>query len=314
MKIVFTGTTDNFEGEERNRLLKIGDFEKTNKSKISSKEFIEKYSDVEILIASPEGTQGITKELLSGLKKLKFVTLITSGYEWVDIATAKELCIPISNVKGSNAQSVAEHIWGMILSLSKRITEFDREVRNRGAYNFEEFLGKEVYGKTLGIIGLGSVGKRVARIGKAFDMKVLGSNKSGNLVDNVKLTSLDVLLSSSDIITICVPLTDETRNMISRREIENMKDGAIFVNCAREGVVVKEDVLAAVEKGKLFGYGVDTEILKPIKPDDDYLKHPNVMVNVHNGFNTIDANMNSQIMAIENIEAFLAGTPKNLIT
>ncbi|MFC1790811.1 2-hydroxyacid dehydrogenase, partial [Patescibacteria group bacterium] len=269
--------------------------------------------DTEILIAGSSGIERISKELLAGLKNLKLITTLTVGMAWVDLEAAKSLKIPVCNIKGANSESVAEHAWGMILDLSKRITEFDRDVRNRGAYRFGDYQGKEVYGKTIGIIGLGDIGKKIARIAGAFKMKVLGTNKSGQKVAGVKLVRMDDLLKESDVVVIAVPLTEETKDLISKREIKLMKKEAILVNPAREPIVNKRAVLKAVKEGKLFGYGVETEIMQPISKSDPYLQYPNVVVTPHNAFNTKDAERKSFEVTIENIKAFLEGKFKNRV-
>lgn len=106
------------------------------------------------------------------MKKLKMIATLTVGVAWLDMKATKELGITVCNIKGANAESVAEHAWGMILSLAKRITEFDRDVRNKGAFKFADYEGVEVYGKTIGIIGLGDIGTKIARIAKGFDMRI----------------------------------------------------------------------------------------------------------------------------------------------
>lgn len=299
---------------QKQQLRELGDLAIVNVQKLSATEVVEKVPDAEILIVGSSGVEEVSEGLLEGLKRLKYITLLTVGYAWVDVKAAQELNIPISNVKGANSESVAEHTWGMILDLAKRITEFNRDVREKGAYKFGEYCGKEVYGKTLGVIGVGDIGTKVARIARGFDMRVLGVNKSGRLVEGVELTDLENLLKESDVITICVPLTPETESMVSDKEFTLMKDGAILVNCAREDVVNKEAVLKVIASGKIFGYGVETEIMKPIQSNDPYLKYPNVIVTPHNAFNTEDARRKVYDTAIANIQSFLDGSPQNLIT
>src|SRR5689334_10458031 len=232
MKIYLLTSTARPTAQQIEKFQKLGDFTILDAQKLPPQEIITKIPDAEILIAGGAGIQTINKELLTGLKNLKFISTLTVGMDWVDLQSARELHIPISNIKGSNSESVAEHTWGMVLDLAKRITEFERDVRTKGAYKFGDYRGKEVYGKTLGIIGLGDIGKKVARIAKGFDMNILGVNESGKTIDGVKLVSLDLLLTQSDIITICAPLTDKTNNMLNKEKIELMKTGAILVNCA----------------------------------------------------------------------------------
>lgn len=313
MKIYCITANPRINKEQLVEFKKLGNFKVINASKLSVSEIIKKIPDVGILVVGSSGVEGITKELLVGLKKLKFITTLTVGMAWVDLKTAKKLKIPVSNIKGSNSESVAEHAWGMILDLAKRITEFDRDVRNKGAYKFGEYQGKEVYGKTIGIIGLGDIGKKVARIAKAFNMEILGVNKSGKKVAGVKLTSLRTLLKNSDVVVVAVPLTRETENMISDREISLMKTGAILVNTAMEPIVNKPAVLKALREGSLYGYGIETDIMKPIPNNDPYFKLPRLVVTPHNAFNTEDAERLSFDVSIQNIKSFLKGKPSNRV-
>lgn len=314
MKIYLVTSNPKLNELQRQQLEEIGEVAVLDVQKLSATDLIKQAPDAEILIAGSSGIEVISRELLEGLKQLKYITLLTVGYNWVDIEAAQELKIPISNVKGANSESVAEHIWGMVLDLTKRITEFNRDAKEKGAYKFGDYRGKEVYEKTLGVIGLGDIGTKVARIAKGFDMKVIGVNKSGRPLEGVGLVDLKTLLKESDVIAVCVPLTPETENMISDKEFTLMKDGVILVNCARENIVNKEAALKAVACGKVFGYGVETEIMKPISPEDPYLKHPNIIVTPHNAFNTEDAEAKTYDMVVENIKSFLEGSPQNLIS
>lgn len=313
MKIYFVTADRTIDDIYKNELESIGEFIHLPLQKASEDEFIAKCQDADILIVGSSGVDRLSEKIFSSLKNLKFVSLLTVGHAWVDVNAAQKHGIPVSNVKGSNSESVAEHTWGMILDLSKRITEFYFDARTKGAYKFMDYQGKEVFGKTLGVIGLGDIGKKVARIANGFNMRVLGVNKSGKLVKGVELVSLPVLFKQSHVIAVCVPITSETENLISDKEFGMMKDGAILVNCAREKIVNKQAVLKALKSGELFGYGVETEIMKPIPLDDPYFDHPRIVLNPHNAFNTEDAERKGDEMVIDNVNSFLAGKPQNLI-
>jgi len=300
--------------EQLNKFKTLGDFVWVDAIKLTAQKVIEKAGDAEILILGSSGVEKISDELLTGLKSLKYISLLTVGTNWVDLEAARKHNIQISNIKGANSEAVAEHTWAMILNLAKRVTEFERDVREKGAFNFGPYRGKEVYGKTLGIIGLGDIGKKVARIAKGFDMKVLGANKSRNKVEGIELVDLNTLLKESDIIAICAPLTKDTESMIGEKEIKQMKEGAILVNCARHQITNKEAVIKGIQNKKLFGFGIETEIMQPIDQNDDYLKYPNIIVTPHNAFNTEDAEVKSFDTVIANIEGFLSGKQINLVT
>lgn len=314
MKIVLVSTYSNLSDNQKRRLESIGRLKIIQGIKIPQYKLIPKIKDAEILIVSPSSIKEINYSLLSKLKKLKFISLLAVGYDWVDVEAAMRLNIQISNVKGANSEAVAEHIWGMILDLSKRITEYDRDIREFGVYDFNKYKGKEVYGKTIGIIGTGNIGRKVARIAKAFNMRILGTNNSGKPVKDFELTDLDTLLRISDIIVVCVPLNDLTKNMISSREFSLTKQGAILINCAREMIVNKKSLLKAIKKGKVFGYGMDIDVMRRINISDEILYEKRVLVTGHNAGATLEAENRLYEMTIKNIISFVKGKPINLIT
>lgn len=300
-------------GAMEEELKNLGELMVINAQKMTAEEVISKAGDAEVLIAGSSGIEKISRELLSGMKHLKMIATLTVGVAWVDIEAAKDLGVTVCNIKGANAESVAEHAWGMILDLAKRITEFDRDNRNKGAFKFADYTGKEVYGKTIGIIGLGDIGSKVARIATAFDMKVLGFNRSKKSIPGVEQVDLETLLKNSDVIVTTIPLTEETTNLISDKEIALMKDGVILINPAMEPITNKEAVLKGLESGKIFGFGIETEIMKPVTKDSPYFKHPRIVVTPHNAFNTEDANTKSYDLAIANVKAFIEGKPQNVV-
>jgi len=313
MKIYLITSNPIISDAMKDELAKVGELTVINAQKLTAQEVISKAGEAEILIAGSSGIEKVSREMLQGMKKLKMIATLTVGVAWLDIEATKEFGVTVCNIKGANAESVAEHAWGMILSLAKRITEFDRDVREKGAYKFGDYEGKEVYGKTIGIIGLGDIGTKVARIAMGFDMRILGFNKSGKSVKGVEVVDLKTLLKESDVIVTSVPLTKETTNMISDKEIALMKDGVILINPAMEPITDKEAVVKAVESGKVFGFGIETEIMKPVPQDSPYFNNPRILVTPHNAFNTKDANIKSYDLAISNVKAFITGKPQNVV-
>lgn len=294
-------------------LEKLGNLTIHDRQRLTSDEVVELAQDADVLVAGGSGIEKIDQSLIKRLPKLKLIALLTVGYDWVDVAYAKEKGIVVSNIKGANSESVAEQIWGMILDLAKRITEFDRDARFKSAYRFTDYKGKEIFGKTIGIIGLGDIGKKVARGATGFGMHVIGVNKSKNKVEGVELVELDQLLMQSDVIVACTPLTPETQNIISAPEIAKMKEGVILINTSREEIVDKKAVIDGLKSGKIFGYGVETTIMKPIPANDPYFSQNRIIAIPHNAFNTEDADRKSYLLVAENIKAWIDGKPQNMV-
>jgi phosphoglycerate dehydrogenase-like enzyme len=172
----------------------------------------------------------------------------------------------------------------------------------------------ELAGKTLGVIGLGDIGQKVAQIGLGFGMQVIGSNRSQKNLPGLTSVSLSQLLAASDVISVDVPLTDQTRGMIGEAEITQMKERVIIVNTADEKIVDKSAIIAAVKKSKVFGYGVETALLKPLALDDEYFSCPTILAYPHNAFNTVEATRRVKDTWFQNVVKFIAGSPQNVVT
>lgn len=313
MKIIRLGTVNEFAKEIVQEIDDYGDYSFHRRANLTENEAIEIAKGADILIIAPSALKPVTKRFINSLPKLRHIALVTVGYEWVDIEACQENDVSVSRPLGANSEAVAEHTFGLLIDLAKRITEFDRDVRTKQAYDFRNYQGTELYGKTLGIIGLGNVGHRVCRISRSFDMNVLAFDRSEESTDNYEIVDLQYLLENSDFIAVCIPLTEETKGLIGQQEIALMKERTILANTAREKIVNKKAVLDAIESGKLGGYGVDTSIMTPIQPDDRYLKYPNVIVNPHNAFNTSETEIRVNEMVVDNVTSFIKGGPKNLI-
>lgn len=281
---------------------------------VTPEELQSKAADCEILVASPSGFEKITKEHMQAIPKLKLISTTSVGTDWVDLQAAKELGILVSNEKGVNAEAVAEHCFGLILDVSKRITEADRDIRLKGGAKSSSYMGIELFGKTLGIIGIGDIGQRVARIAHGFSMKVLGVNRTSKKIDGIQLVPLEKLLKESDIIAVTIPLTPETEDLLGEKEFAVMKNGAVLVSISREKIINKEAVMQAVQSGKLVGYGFDADILDSIKKDDPYLNSSKVVITPHSASMTEEADRGYAEYTVENIKAFLAHNPIRIVS
>jgi phosphoglycerate dehydrogenase-like enzyme len=317
MNIYIVGATKEFNLRIQNALVDNGHKEVTiiNAPKITPNELAEKAGDCEILVANPSGFTMVSKEHMDGLPKLKLITTTSVGTDWIDVQGAKERGVIVSNEKGVNSEAVAEHCFGMVLDLAKRVTEADRDIRGKGEHRSFPymFMGLELYGKTIGVIGTGNIGQRVARIAKGFSMKILGVNKSGKKVKGIKLVSLEALFKKSDVIAITAPFTNETENLLSEKEFNTIKPGVILVSISREKIINKEAVLNALDSGRVGGYGFDADILSPIGKDDPFLRHSRVVITPHSASMTKEADKGYIDMTVKNISAFLNGKPIRVV-
>ncbi len=282
-------------------------------NEVTPQEAAENLSDCEILVASPSGFRYLSIDHMESMPKLKLITTTSVGTDWIDVTAARDRNIEVSNQKGVNSEAVAEHCFGLILSLSKRITEADRDMREKSAHDLSKYTGINLYGRTLGIIGLGDIGKRIARIASGFSMRVVGTNKSQKKVQDVKIVSLESMLKVSDVIALAVPLTDDTENLLSTKEFSLMKDGAILVSISREKTIDKDAVLEAVSTGKISGFGFDAEIMVPISKDDPWFQSDRIVVTPHSASVTEESEKGYATMTAENIQAFLKGEPIRVV-
>jgi phosphoglycerate dehydrogenase-like enzyme len=227
-------------------------------------------------------------EFFRSTPKLRLVQLLSAGYDRVDIEAARKAKIPVANNGGANALAVSEHAIMLMLAVLKRLIRFHNDVV-AGKWrvgNQEEGRVYELGGKTVGVVGLGNIGKKVARRALAFDARVqyydiarLTEHEEDAL--GVRFVLFDELLRTSDIVTLHVPLDDSTRHLIGRRELGLMKSTAILVNTCR-GPVVDEDALhAALSQGKILGAGLDVMVEEPPKPNHPLFSLPNVTLTPH---------------------------------
>ena len=254
----------------------------------------------------------VTKEFLARCPKLLVVSSNGAGYDTVDVAACTEAGVLVVNQAGGNAQSVAEHALGMMLSLSKRIVEVDKALRRDGPFERTAYKGGEAYGKTIGIIGLGNVGGKLAGMCKsALGMTVLAYDPY--LGDNeiaargAKKVDLETLLKSSDFVSINCPLTAESRNMVSTAQFAQMKPTAIFVTTARGSIHDEAALADALRAKKIAGAGLDVWEKEPPPHDHPLMEFDNVFVSPHTAGVTNDARRNMAKIAAEQMIATLAG-------
>ena len=284
--------------------------------KTAPEQVAERIKNAEVIVSNKVKLAG---DMLRSGKALKLICLSATGYDCVDTAWCAKNGIGVCNVPGYSTQSVAQLTVAMVLELTNHLSVY-RDYVHSGAYsrsgvaNALTPVWHELYGKTWGIVGGGNIGRQVAKIAEAFGCRVLICRRKPE--ETYETADLETLCAVSDIISIHVPLTEETRGMIGKKQIGLMKKDAILVNVAR-GAVTDEDALAnAVKEGRIGGLGVDVYSTEPFGPEHPFssiLELPNVCLTPHTAWGAIETRNRCIAMVAENISAFCAGGRRNRV-
>ncbi len=254
----------------------------------------------------------VTADVIAAAKNLKIIGRAGVGVDNIDVKAATEKGIVVVNSPEGNTIAAAELTCAMLLALARNIPQADASMKS-GKWDRKKFLGCEVYGKTLGVIGLGKIGGEVCRRAKAFNMEVIAfdpfSTEEKALEIGSTLVSLDELYQKSDFITLHVPMNDKTRNMIDSEQIAKMKDGVRIINCARGGIVNEQALADAVRSGKVAGAAIDVYTKEPIEPTNPLNIVPGIITTPHLGASTEEAQVNVAIDISEQIVDVLSGKP-----
>ena len=260
----------------------------------------------------------VTEALLARCPNLLVASSGGAGYDTIDVAACTRAGVLVVNQAGGNAQSVAEHTSGLILDLAHRISESDRRLRRERGFTREDLMGFEVSGKVLGLVGIGHIGKRVAKLARAFDMQVLAVDPylTEEEIRRRGATSLSFkeLLERSDVVSLHCPRYKDTLKMMDAAAFARMKKGALFVTTARGGIHDEEALLAALVSGHLRGAGLDVWEKEPPPLEHSLLQQPNVVATYHTAGVTREARRNIAAYAAEQIVSILkGGRPPRLI-
>jgi glyoxylate reductase len=281
-------------------------------------ELLKAVEDVDVIYCTLNET--IDKELIDRAKRLKVVGTMSVGVDHIDVEYATKKGIYIVYTPGVLTETVADHTWALLLAVARRVVEADSYVR-RGEWKIAwaptMMLGYDIYGKVLGIIGLGRIGQAVARRAKGFNMRILYYDvvRRGELEKElgVEYTPLERLLMESDYVSIHVPLTPETRGLIGERELRLMKKTAILVNTSRGPVVDQKALFRALKEKWITGAGLDVFEKEPIDSNDPLLKLENVVLTPHIGSASHDTrNKMAELTAIGIIKVLKGEMPENL--
>jgi glycerate dehydrogenase len=279
-------------------------------------QIVERLADADIAIINKVQVRAAS---LEKLPKLKLIAVAATGTDCVDKVYCKEHGIPISNIRNYAVNTVPEHTLALIFALQRSLIPYTLDVRHGKWQTIDQFCYfdhsiRDIAGSTLGLVGFGALGKSVATRAEALGMKVIATDA----MDFPGKVDLDTILKESDIISLHCPLTDSTRNMIGAAEFKKMKKSAILINTARGGLVDEAALIEALKSGEIAGAGFDVLTVEPPKAGNILLDQgadlPNLIVTPHVAWASHEAMTGLAEQLMENIELWVAGTPRNLVT
>lgn len=278
-------------------------------------EVAEKIADADMVVCNKTL---LDKNTLRLAKNLKYIGLFATGYNNIDIDYCKEHNIAVCNAGSYSTNAVAQHTFALILEHFNNTANYNKYVQDgfwKRSKTFSPFVYplSELAGKTLGIVGFGNIGRAVAKIANAFEMRVIAFNRSEKQADGVEFVSFDTLLEQSDIVSVHCPLNSESENMFDKKTFAKMKKGALFVNTARGGVMVEQDLYNALENNHLGGAAIDTLRVEPMEEDCILMGAKNCIMTPHIAWAPVETRVRLMNIVADNIRAFLNGTPQNRI-
>ena len=317
MKIVVVDTPREFEGEiDWSELLKLGEtriYHQTPQEEIANV-----IGDAEIVLIN-KGE--INKEILDKCPNIKYISVIATGFNKIDLVETKKRGILVSNVPSYGSKAIGQHAVALLMEITNHIAHHDQEVRKLRRSSdtdwcFWDYPVYELEYKTLGVIGLGRIGKTVATACMAMGVNVIAYDdyQSEDMLKlGVEYVSLDELLARSDMISIHCPLMESTANMINKETIAKMKDGVIILNNSRGGLINEQDLADALHSGKVLGAGLDVVAVEPIEKDNPLLTAPNCFITPHISWAALDTRRRLIRFAIDNVKKYLEGNPINIV-
>ena len=316
MKIVildgYTANPGDYPWKELNSFGEVEIYDRTSRDEV-----IARAKDADMVLTNKVVLKG---ETLAQLPQLKYIGILATGYNIIDVDETRARGIVVANVPAYSTDSVAQMTFAHVLNITNRIEHYADQNRKGQWSEAADFCYwdtplSELAGKTFGIVGLGNIGQKVARIALSFGMRVIAftSKRAEELPEGVEKANLEELLMQSDVLSLHCPLTENTREMINRQSLAKMKRGAILVNTGRGPLVNEADVAEALAEGRLAGYGSDVMSSEPPKADNPLLKQPNAFITPHIAWATAEARGRLMATAIENAKAFIAGKPQNVV-
>ena len=316
MKIVildgYTANPGDYSWKELSQFGEVEIYDRTARTEV-----IERAKDADMVLTNKVVLKG---ETLDKLPHLKYIGILATGYNIIDVEETRARGIVVTNVPAYSTDSVAQMTFAHVLNITNRIEHYADQNRKGQWSEAADFCYwdtplSELDGKTFGIVGLGNIGLKVARIAQCFGMRVIAltSKKAEQLPEGIAKATLEELLQQSDVLSLHCPLTENTREMVNRQSLAKMKRGAILVNTGRGPLVNEGDVAQALAEGRLAGYGSDVMSSEPPKADNPLLQQPNAFITPHIAWATPEARGRLMATAIENAKAFIAGKPQNVV-
>lgn len=281
---------------------------------------IERAKDAEIVFTNKTVLDAST---LHSLPRLRYIGVLATGYNVVDVSSARSRGIVVTNIPAYGTRSVAQHVFALLLELTQHVGHHARTVQDgRWSANpdwcYWDHPLIELEGLTMGVVGLGRIGQSVASVAAAFGMKVLANDYRGRPAPShlsyVKITDLDTLFSSSDVVSLHCPLTAENQSMVNARRLALMKPSAFLINTSRGLLVNEAELATALNAGRIAGAGLDVLSVEPPRPDNPLLTAKNCLVTPHIAWATFAARARLMKVAVENLRAFLAGEAVNVVS
>ena len=265
----------------------------------------------------------ITRQIMNACPNLKYIGLFATGYNNIDIAAAREFGITVCNAGSYSTNSVAQQVFALILHHTTQVARYNGFVQDgnwKNSQTFSPFVFdmSELCGKTLGIFGFGSIGKAVAKIAKAFEMKVIVSTRTERACDRetygIEFVSFDTLLAESDFLTVHCPLTDATQEIFDEKAFSKMKPTCYFINTSRGGVIVENALVNAIQSKRIAGAGIDVLTVEPMTQDCALFGVDGITITPHVAWAPYETRKRLLGIVYNNIESYLKGTPVNVVS
>lgn len=314
MKIVildgYTANPGDLSWKELETLGELVDYDRTSADKT-----VARATDAEVVLTNKVL---ITKEVMAQLPRLKYVGVLATGYNVVDIEAARQRGIIVTNVPAYSTESVAQMVFAHLLTVTNRVEHYTVQNRadrwtNSADFSYSDTLLTELAGKTFGIVGLGNIGKRVAQIAQAFGMNVIALTSKTTLPEGIKKVELSELFAQSDVLSLHCPLTSDTHHMINADTLKLMKPTAILINTGRGPLIDDQALADALKDKRLYAFCADVLTEEPPKADNPLLGLPNAYTTPHIAWATVEARARLVKVAIDNVKAFANGKPQNVV-